>query len=161
MQQRLSCFSHVAPINVPCLQKGHFPLVFHFNYFLFFFVNIERFCISRMILLADCTCNFFQAVSLHMVRVLFTAFGVYLSSSTGILWCPYFLAFETPPWSWDLLLNSLKAIVDLHFLASKGLIKYQDISIGLDSFFAFSDGYSFFNFLQLLVFPGLMLSHLL
>ena len=51
-----------------------------------------------------------------------------------------FLAFKTPQGSWDILLNSIKTIADLHLLGSTGLIKCQDVSVGLDSFFVFSDG---------------------
>ena len=61
-----------------------------------------------------------------------------LSSSTGFPVVSIFLAFEGPHWNWDVLLNSLKTTADLHLLGSTGLIKCQDV--GLDSFFAFSDG---------------------
>ena len=56
-----------------------------------------------------------------------------------------FLAFEAPQGSWGVLLNSLKIIADLHLLGNTGLIKCQDVSVGLDSFFAFSDGDSSHN----------------
>ena len=45
-----------------------------------------------------------------------------------------FLAFEAPQEHWDVLLNSLKTIADLHLLGSMGLIKCQDVSVGLDLF---------------------------
>ena len=45
------------------------------------------------------------------------------------------------------------SITDLHLLGSKGLIKSQDVSVGLDSFFAFSNGDS--NICDS-VFPGLI-----
>ena len=54
-----------------------------------------------------------------------------------------FLAFEASLGSWDVLLNSFKTIVDLHLIGSTGLIKCQDVSVGLDSFFAFSNGDSY------------------
>ena len=40
----------------------------------------------------------------------------------------------------NVLLSSLKAIADLHLVGSAGLIKCQDVSVGLDSLFTFSDG---------------------
>ena len=36
-------------------------------------------------------------------------------------------------------LNPLKTIVDLHLLGSMELIKGQDVAVGLDLFFAFSN----------------------
>ena len=51
-----------------------------------------------------------------------------------------FLAFEAPQWSWDVLLNSLKTIANLHFVGSTGLIKCKDVSVGLNSLFAFPGG---------------------
>ena len=119
--------------------EGHIPLVFHLKYFLFsFFVN------SQIIWLAVCTSNFFQAIFLHVVSVLFTSFGTCLSSSTGFPMMSIFLAFEAPQGSWDVLLNSLKTIADLQLLGSTGLVKCQDVSVGLDSLIAFSDGDSFY-----------------
>ena len=57
-----------------------------------------------------------------------------------------FLAFEAPQGIWDVLLNSLKTIANLHLLESMWLIKFQDVSAGLDSYFAFSDGDSSYIF---------------
>ena len=136
----IAAFSHVGSYNFPCFQEGHISLVFQLKYFLFFFVNIARSCISQVILLAVCTSNFFQAIFLHVVWVLFTTFGTCQSSSTGFPVVFIFLAFKAPQGSWDILLDSLKRIVNLHLLRSTGLIKYQDVSVGLDSFFTFSDG---------------------
>ena len=93
----VAVFSHVALHNFPCFQEGHIPLVFHLNYFLFFFVSIARSCVSRMLLSAVCTCNFFQAIFLHMVQVLFTTC---LSSSKSFSMVSIFLAFEAPQGSW-------------------------------------------------------------
>ena len=53
------------------------------------------------------------------------------------LWCPNFWHLKH---LWDVLLNSLKTIVDLHLFRSLVMIKCQDVSVGLDSFFAFSNG---------------------
>ena len=72
--------------------------------------------------------------------VLFTAFGTGVSSSTSFPVVYIFLAFEAPQECMDVLLNSLKAIADLHFCGSMGLIKCQDVSVSLDSFSAFSNG---------------------
>ena len=55
-----------------------------------------------------------------------------------------FLAFEAPQGSWDLLLNSFKTVADLHPVVSTGLIKCQDVSVGLDSLFTSSHGDSFY-----------------
>ena len=51
-----------------------------------------------------------------------------------------FLVFEAPQECWDIHLNPLKTIVDLHLLGSTELIKCQDVAVGLDLFFAFSNG---------------------
>ena len=83
-----------------------------------------------------------------MVLVLFTAFRTCLSSSTGFPVICIILPFEAPQQSWDVLLNSLRTIADLHLFGSMGLIKCKDVSVGLDSAFTFSDGYSYiFNLL--------------
>ena len=58
-----------------------------------------------------------------MVWVLFTRFGTCLPSSTGFPVVSNFLTFEVPQGSWDILLNSLKTIADLHLFWSSGLIK--------------------------------------
>ena len=135
----VAVFSHIAPYNSPCFQERNIPLVFHLNYFFFFLVNSSRSCVSRMILSAVCTCDFFHAIFLHEVRVLFPVFRTCLSSSTGFSVVSIFLAFKVPQGSWDVLLNSLKTTVDLHFVGSTRLIKCLDISVGLNSLFAFSD----------------------
>ena len=51
-----------------------------------------------------------------------------------------FLASEAPLECWDIHLNPHKAIVDLHLFESMDLIKCQDVAVGLDLFFAFSNG---------------------
>ena len=119
----VAAFSHIAPYNSPSFQKGNIPLVFHLNYFFFFLVNSASSCVSRMILFAVYTSNFFLAIFLCMVRVLFTAFGTCLSSSTGFSVVSKFLTFEIPQGSWDVLLNSRKTIADLHLFWSSELIK--------------------------------------
>ena len=74
----VAALSNIAPHNSPSFQEGNIPLVFNLDYFFFFLVNSARSCVSRMILLAVCTCNFFQVIFLHVVRVRFTAFGTWL-----------------------------------------------------------------------------------
>ena len=125
----VSTLSYVAPYNFPYFQEGHIPLVFYLNYFLFFFVNNARSCVSWMILSAVCISNFFQAIFLHVVGVLFPAFGTCMSSSTDFPVVSIFLAFEAPQGSWDILLDSLKTITNLHLLGSMRLIKCQDVSV--------------------------------
>ena len=51
-----------------------------------------------------------------------------------------FLAFEAHQECWDIYINPLKTIVDLHLLGSMKLIKCQDVAVGLDLFFTFSNG---------------------
>ena len=51
-----------------------------------------------------------------------------------------FLAFEATQECWDTHLKPLKTTVDLHLLESMELIKCQDVAVGLDLFFAFSNG---------------------
>ena len=119
----VAAFSHIVPYNSPSFQEGNIPLVFHLNFFFFFLVNSTSSCVSRMILWAVCTSNFFQAIFLCMVRVFFIAFGTCLSSSTGFPVVSRFLTFEAPERSWDILLNSLKTIADLHLFWSSRLIK--------------------------------------
>ena len=78
-----------------------------------------------------------------------------MSSSTGFTVVSIFLEFEAPLGCWDVQLNPLKTIADLHLPGRMGrVVKYQDVSVGLDSFFAFSNGDS----CLLLVFSGLMFS---
>ena len=119
----VAAFSQIAPNNSSCFQEGHISLVFNLNYFFFFLVNSTRSCVSQMILSAVCTCDFFHAILLNVVRVLLTAFGTCLSSSTGFPVVSIFWAFEVPQGSWDVLLNSLKTIADLRLVGSTGLIK--------------------------------------
>ena len=118
----IAIFSHDGSYNFSCFQEGCIPLALHLNYFFFFLVTITRSYISLMILLAVCTCNFFQAVLLHVVRVLFIESGSCLSSSTGFPEESVFLAFEAPLRCWDVLLDSLK-IANLHLLGSTGLVQ--------------------------------------
>ena len=133
----VAALSYVAPNNFPYFLEGHIPLVFPLTYFFFFFISNARSWVSRMILSAVCTCNFFQEILLHVFRVLFTAFRKCLSSSTGFLVVIIFLAFEAPQGSCDVLLNSIKTKTDLHLVGSTGLIKCWDVSVGLDWLFAF------------------------
>ena len=89
----VAVFSHIAPYN-SSFQERNIPLVFDLNYF--FWKTVQSSCLSRMILLAVCTSNFFQAIFLCLFRVLFTAFGTCLSSSTGFPVVSEFLTFEAP-----------------------------------------------------------------
>ena len=52
-----------------------------------------------------------------------------------------FLKFEAPQGCWDILFNPLSTIVDFHFLGNIGLIKCQDVGVGLD-LLLFSNGNS-------------------
>ena len=116
----VAAFSHIAPYNSPSFQEGNIPLAFKLCYFFFFLVS---YCVSRMILLAVCTCNFIQAIFLCMVRVLFPVFVTCLPSSTGFSVVSKFLTFKVPQGRWDVLFNSLNTIADLHLFWSLGLIK--------------------------------------
>ena len=86
----VAAFSHIAPYNSPCFQEGNIPLVFHLNYFFFFLVNSARSCVSQMILSAVCTCNFFHAIFLRMVRVFSPHLAHVCRPLQTSLWCPYF-----------------------------------------------------------------------
>ena len=136
----VAVLSHVGTNYFPSFQKGYISLSFHLKYFHFFLVNIARSRVSRMILSTVCTSNFLQAIFFHMVRVLLTAFGTYLSSSTSFPVVSIFMAFEAPQGYWDVLLDSLKTTADLHLLRRIELIKCKDVSVGLDSYFAFTNG---------------------
>ena len=92
--------------------------------------------------MAVCTSNFLQVIFLHVIRVLFTTFGTCLSPSTGFPVMSIFLAFEEPQGCWDILPNPLKIIAYLHLLGCMGLVKCQDVSVGLNLFFVFSNGSS-------------------
>ena len=136
----IAAFPQGGPYNFPYFQEGHISLVLHLKYFLFFFVNITWSCVSRMILSAVGTFNFLQAI----FQVLLTTFNSCLLFSTG---CPVvfiYWAFEIPQGSWDILLNTLKNIANLQLLGSTRLIKCYNVSVGLDSFFAFSDRDSYY-----------------
>ena len=87
-----------------------------------------------------CIFNFFQAIILYMVWVLFTTFGACLSSSTRLSVMSIFLAFKAPQGSWNVLLNSLITIADFYLPRNMGMVKCRDVSVGLDSLFAFSHG---------------------
>ena len=93
-------------------------------------------------LLSLCLLKFGQVYffSAFQVQILFTALGTCLLSSAGFHVVSIFLVFEAPQESWDIHLNPLKTIVDLHLLGSMELIKCQDVAVGLDLFFAFSNG---------------------
>ena len=78
-------------------------------------------------------------IFLQVVWDLFPAFRTFLSSSTGFLVLSIFWASEAPQERRDLVFDYLKTIADPPFLGSIGLIKCQDVSVGLDSLFAFSD----------------------
>ena len=109
----IALFSHVGPYYPLSFQEGHIPLVFHLKYFLFFFVNIAKSSVSRLILSAVCTSYFLHTIFLHMIRVLFTAFGTCVSS-TSFPVVTIFLPFEGRQGRWDVMLNSLKTVADLH-----------------------------------------------
>ena len=81
-------------------------------------------------------------IFIHVVRVVFAALGTCLSSSAGFPIVSIFLAFKASKRWWDVLLNPLETITDLHFLKNMGLIESQDICIGFDFLFALSDGNS-------------------
>ena len=119
----VAAFSHIAPYNSPSFQEGNIPLVFDLNNFFFFLVNSTCSCLKE-IRCVNCQLDHpAYAIFLCMDRVLFTAFGTYLSPSTGFPVVSKFLTFEAPQGSWDVLLNSLKTIADLHLFWSLGLIK--------------------------------------
>ena len=123
-------------VRYPFFWEKYIPLVFYLKYFLFFYENISRPCVSRMTLSVVWTSNFHQAIFL---RVLFSAFGTCLSSSTGFPVVSIFSAFEAPQGRWDVLFNSLETIADLHLLGNMGLIKCHNARGDLDSFLAFSN----------------------
>ena len=56
------------------------------------------------------------------------------------LWCPYFWHLKHLRGSGTYCSTLSKQLADLHLLGSMMLIKCQDISVDLDSFFAFSNG---------------------
>ena len=60
-----------------------------------------------------------------------------MSSSTGFSVASIFLTFEAPQARWDVLPDS-QDNSRFSRLGSTGLIKCQDVSVSLDSFFAFS-----------------------
>ena len=91
-----------------------------------------------MILSAVCTSNLVQAIFLQVVRVLFTALDM-CHPLQASLWCPYFWHLKSLRGTRTYSLT-LKTIANFHFLGSMGLVKCQDVSVGLDSFFAFSNG---------------------
>ena len=144
MQQRCSCF-----LPYRFLQFSLFPARTHSSCVSLqvikfsFFIDIIRFCVSQLILSAVRTSNFLQAIFLHMVQVFSPALGICLLSSTGFPVLSIFWAFEAPQGWWDVMLNSLKTIAYLHLLGSMRLVKCQDVSVGLDSFLAFSNGDSY------------------
>ena len=140
----VAVFFHVGPYSFPWFQEEHISLVFHLKYFLFFFVNIAHLI-------------FFKQSSSKWSGSFSLPFGTCLSLCIGFPLVSLFLAFEAIQERWDLLLYSLKTIADLHLFGSMGLIKFKDVSVGLDSLFAFSKGDSSYIY----VFPGLMLSPLL
>ena len=123
----------------------------------FCFVNI-RCCVSWMTLLAVYTSNFFQAIFLHVVWVLFTIFGICVVLYRLLCGVHIFGIWSTTGLLGQLL-NSLKIIADFHLLESMGLIKCQDVSVGLHSFYVFSDGDSYICIC--LFSQGLMISPLL
>ena len=75
-----------------------------------------------------------------MVQVPFTAVGTCQSPSVSFPVVSIFLAFEAPMDCWNILFNPLKTIADLQLLGSMGQVKCQDVGVGLDLFFAFSNG---------------------
>ena len=138
VQQKRSCFLPCSSLQFSLLPgKTHYSCVSP-QLFLF------HFCKQRKIMykLDDLVGSFKQSsstwsgsFSLHLAHV--------CCPLQVSLWCPYFWHLKHLG-SWDILLNSLKTIADLHLLGSMRLIKCQDVSVGLDSFFAFSDGDSFY-----------------
>ena len=54
-----------------------------------------------------------------------------------------FLTFEASQRCWDILFNPLKTVANLHFFENMGLIKYQDVGVGLDLLTTLSDCDSF------------------
>ena len=88
-----------------------------------------------MVLLAVWKFNLLWAIFFCVVWVLFTTLCTSLSSSASF---PLVVMFLT----WNILFNPLEAIPDFHFLKNTGLIKYQDICIGLDLPPAFSNSNS-------------------
>ena len=139
----VTVFAHVGTYYLPSFQKRHILLVFHFKYLFFFFVGIARSCISRVILSAIHTFRFHQAIFLHMVRVLFTAFGTCVSSSIGFSVVSILLAFEAPQWSWDVLFNLFYTIAYLHLLENVGVEYYFSFSFSNeDSFYVYEPLFS-------------------
>ena len=136
MQRGVAVFSHVAPYNFPCFQKGDI-LVFHLKYFIFLFVNIAKSYVSRLISVVcfkQSSSKWSGSISPYFAR---------LSSSTGFPVVFIFWAFEAPQGHWNILLNPLKTIAHLYLFGSMGLIKCQDVIVGLNSFFAFANGDSY------------------
>ena len=66
--------------------------------------------------------------------------SLHLCPLQAFMWCPYFWHLKHPQDCWDIHLNPLKTIVDLHLFGGMELIKCQDVAVGLDLFFAFSNG---------------------
>ena len=123
MQQRHSCFLPYSSLQFFSLPGRKHSSCVSPQLFIFFLINSTSSCVSRMILLAVCTSNFFHAIFLCMVRVLYTAFGTCLLSSTGFPVVSKFLTFEASQGSWDVTLNSLNTIADLHLVGSTRFIK--------------------------------------
>ena len=89
-------YVHVGTYYFPCFQERCISLVLHHKYFFFFFVGFARSYVSRVILLGVRTSRFLQAIFLHMVQVIFTAFGTCMTSSAGFPVVSIFWAFEAP-----------------------------------------------------------------
>ena len=83
VQHRRSCFLPYSSLQLSLLPGRTYSSCVLPQLFLFLFVNNAWSCVRWMILSAVCTCNFFQAIFLHMVRVLFAAFCACLSYSAG------------------------------------------------------------------------------
>ena len=110
--------------------------------YLLSFEDVTRSWVSQMVMSGVWTTDFLWAIFLHMVRVLFTTLCTCLSSSASISVVSIFLTSEATQGCWDVLFNPLYTTLNFHFLGNIGLIKYQDVGIGLDLLSAFSNGVS-------------------
>ena len=66
------------------------------------------------------------------VWVLFAALYTCLMFSATFPLVSIFLPFEVPYGCCDILFKPLETITDFHFLRNMGLMKYQDVGVGLD-----------------------------
>ena len=80
---------------------------------------------------------YFPSSSLHPYGL-----GPCVLSPTGFLVVSIFLVFEALQGSWDVLFDPLYTIADFH-LGHVELVECQDVGVGFDFFFSFSNNYSF------------------